>query len=200
MKIWLNFEKAICRVASQLFASFLFARICVICGKKPKNPFGIVSFTNPTAFLIKSLILVVLGATSRREQLFANPFRLGFAGKFYCALDLGIFFGRKARGNESAALFFMRQGWPADFWRIAHLIFFFASGGKGVWSNARTASSNLTPLKLGSIFSGGRLMCFSRFDFPTISLSAPRNVRSFLFYKAILQAAKPVPSNRFTIG
>jgi hypothetical protein len=77
---------------------------------------------------------------------------------------------------------------------------FLVSGGKGVLSNAFKASSNFTPLRFGSITSAGRLLCFARFGFGTISLSAPWNMRDFWFYKAVLQAAKPVPSNYLPIG
>lgn len=48
-----------------------------------------------------------------------------------------------------------------------------------------TASSNLTPLRFGNISSAGFVLCFARFGFATISLSAPRNMRGFWFHKAI---------------
>ena len=81
-----------------------------------------------------------------------------------------------------------------------HFLPFFASGGNGVLSKAFKASLNETPLRFGSITGTGRLLCFARFGFGTISLSAPSNVRGFWFYKAVLQAAKPVPSNCLPIG
>lgn len=81
-----------------------------------------------------------------------------------------------------------------------HFSPFFLSGGNGVLSNAFKASSNLTPLRFGNITGSGRFLCFARFDFDTYSLSAPRNMRGFWFYKAVLQAAKPVPSNCLPIG
>jgi len=59
--------------------------------------------------------------------------------------------------------------------------------GGGVCSNARSASSNLTPLKFGIITLDSFFFCFDRFC--TVSLSAPRYMRSFLFNKAILLAA-----------
>jgi hypothetical protein len=65
------------------------------------------------------------------------------------------------------------------------LDFFFFGGG--VCSNARSASSNLTPLKFGIITLDNFFFAVDRFG--TDSLSAPRYARSFLFNKAILLAA-----------
>jgi hypothetical protein len=68
---------------------------------------------------------------------------------------------------------------------LAHFLPLFDLGG-GVCSNARTASSNLTPLKFGIITLDNFFVAFDRFG--TDSLSASRYVRSFLFNKAILLA------------
>ena len=83
---------------------------------------------------------------------------------------------------------------------LIYFFSFFESGGGGVCSNARSASSNLTPLKLGSISFAGRFLCFARFDSDTDSLSAPRNMRGFWFYQAIKLLVQPIPSNRLPIG
>jgi hypothetical protein len=72
--------------------------------------------------------------------------------------------------------------------------------GGGVLRSARNASSNLTPLKLGSITATDFFFCFGRFDFDTYSLSSPRLMRGFRFHKAIKLASQPIPSNRFPIG
>jgi hypothetical protein len=78
--------------------------------------------------------------------------------------------------------------------------FFFASIGTGVCKIARNASSNLTPLRFGSMTGSGCFLCFALFAFGTNSLSPPWNMRGFLFYKAVLQAVKPVPSNHLPVG
>ena len=72
---------------------------------------------------------------------------------------------------------------------------FLASGGGGVLSKAFKASLNETPLRFGSITFAGRFRCFARFGSGTDSLSPPTHMRGFWFYKAILLAAKPAPSN-----
>jgi hypothetical protein len=90
-------------------------------------------------------------------------------------------------------------GLPTLFGSLIYFFGFLSSGG-GVCSNARSASSNLTPLKLGNISFGGRLLCFARFDFATDSLSAPRNMRGFRFHQTIKLPVKFVPSNCLPIG
>jgi hypothetical protein len=90
-------------------------------------------------------------------------------------------------------------GLPTLFGALIYFLGFFESGG-GVCSNARSASSNLTPLKFGSIAFAGRFLCFARFGSATISLSAPRNVRGFRFHQTIKLPVQTVPSNHLPIS
>ena len=84
--------------------------------------------------------------------------------------------------------------------KLVHFFLAFFLGG-GVCANAFIASSNLTPLKLGSIVSASFFSCFDLFDFATDSLSTPRNMRGFWFHKVIALVLFPlVPSNHLLIG
>ncbi|HUA38246.1 MAG TPA: hypothetical protein VMA35_07575 [Candidatus Sulfopaludibacter sp.] len=76
----------------------------------------------------------------------------------------------------------------------------FFLGGGGVLIKAFKASLNETPLRLGNIVSASFFFSFARFDFATISLSSPRDVRWFWFHKAIQLPQCPVPSNHLPIG
>ena len=68
---------------------------------------------------------------------------------------------------------------------IVSIVFpFFCSGG-GVLSKAFKASLNETPLRFGSIVLASFFFSFARFNFATISLSAPRNMLGFGFNEAI---------------
>jgi hypothetical protein len=140
-----------------------------------------------------------LGAPSGGDEFRPHPLGFHQTGLFGRLNDFLIFSLRDSRGNELPTLLFFRHRGSANFTsRFDHGFFRFFGGG--VLSNARNPSLKSTPYKLGSITSAGLFLCFARFDFATISLSAPWNVRGFWFHKTVLSAITPIPSTRLPIG
>lgn len=139
---------------------------------------------------------MVLSPSSGGNELRSYPFRLANARCFDCRHDFSVFIRRDSCGDKFAALFPLWKRRPSNWIRLAHGFFL----GGGVLSKAVKTSLNVTPLRFGIITSSGFFLCFCRFDFATISLSAPRNTRDFCFHQAIFKVINLVPSNHLPIS
>lgn len=137
-----------------------------------------------------------LSAAGGGNQFCPHPFRFPHARYFNRRVNLFVFVWRNSRGNELAALLFGRKRRAAYWIRFTHGFFF----GGGVLSKAVKVSLNVTPLKFGIIISSDFFRCFCRFDFATISLSAPHNMRGFGLHQAINLLKIVIPSNHLPIG